>query len=198
MSFRHTLLVVACAAAALGLAACGNEEGGDEGEIRDVIEQALTSKDADNCEGTATDNFIQKFYDGSVEACQADVEAGETADEVEVTDIVINGDAAGAEAAPTGGDNDGQTLSVELVNHDGEWLIDDATLGGANQLTDLFFQSIRQTAIDQGLGEAAADCVEQQLRETITAPELEALKAGDRPGSVSKKAAAAGKACAKK
>lgn len=190
--------LVACAAATFGLAACGGSDGGgDEGQIREVIEQALTTQDPANCEETASDNFIQKFYNGSVEACQADVEGGETADEVEVTGIEINGDAATTEVSVTGGENDGRTSTIKLVNQTGDWLIDDFSLSGANQLTDLFFESIRQNAISQGLSKPQADCVVEGLRDTITSEELDALQAGDRPGSVSKKASAAGTACKK-
>jgi flagellar basal body-associated protein FliL len=97
----------------------------DEDEIRDTIETVATNPaDPDTC-----DLFTQRFKEegsgqtgtAADDACRTELEeAGESAEDVEIESVEVDGDNATAEV--TG--EEGNTVTVLLVNEDGVWKID--------------------------------------------------------------------------
>ncbi len=192
---RRSAAALAClASVAIGACVGGDDGSSDEDEIREVIERAFATRDPANCGEVTTDAFLEKFYDGSVQACRMDVERGQVAESVEVETIEIDGDEASADATPAGGDSSGQTLAVRLVKDGDEWLIDDAIFG-ADQVAELFFRGVREDALGRGLDRKAADCIVRSLRRTVTPQELDALRSGERPAGLAQKAEVAGRIC---
>lgn len=85
--------------------------------------------DPEDCETLQTARFLRQTQKkqgrGNLEQCIAETEKGEeAADSVAVTKVEVGGSRASADAAFDGGDLDGQTLSIELVEEDGEWKLD--------------------------------------------------------------------------
>jgi len=120
---------------ALGLAACGG--GGDstssdaDGEIETVIETSATSTDPASCAETQTLLFMEQTTDekGSAaeKACEEDVNDGSNPESVSVTNIEVDGEAATADAKFEGGDLGDQTLTIALVEEEGEWKLNEFT-----------------------------------------------------------------------
>jgi hypothetical protein len=126
LSPAFLLLIVS----ALGLAACGSSES-DEGKITSAIETAATSKDPASCKATQTVAFMEQTNSGegkkAVEECEEEAEKGKNnPDSVDVSQVEVEGSAATADVAFHGGNFDGQTLAVSLVEEGGEWKLDEA------------------------------------------------------------------------
>jgi ABC-type glycerol-3-phosphate transport system substrate-binding protein len=131
--FRLFALLAAALATALVLAACGDDDGGgggseeDEAAITETIETATSSTDASECTELQTQSFVEqtqyKRGEEAIDACTED--AGDTiADSVDVSGIEVDGDAATAQAAFTGGGLNGQTLTLSLVKEGDAWKLD--------------------------------------------------------------------------
>lgn len=158
----YLLLPLALLSLALGLAACGGGES-DEDKIVDVIETSATSTDPADCEALATQAFLEQtqFSEGeeAVEGCEESAEETEdNPDSVEVSEVEIDGSDATATAAFEGGNFDGQTFTVALVEADGDWKLDELT-GFAE-----FDQEALATSLEEGL-QAGEDAVEPKLAE---------------------------------
>lgn len=92
-----------------------------EAEIATAIEESVTAADV-ACEDRYTENYIEVYYGGDVEACEADEAA---ADSVEVTEVRgVEGASAEATATLVGGRNDGEAFDVDLLEEDGAWKLD--------------------------------------------------------------------------
>lgn len=63
-------------------------------------------------------------------------------------------------------------------------------------LTELFFTTVREQIVKQGLSPEVASCVEQKLRASVTPEELDQLKTGQQPPTLRQKATDAGASCA--
>ena len=128
---RLTILAAVAVAATLTLAACGGDDDGgsdDEADITEAIEESATSNDPSQ---------LHRAPDPGVHGADG-VRHGTRGDRVlrgcrETTtrptasrssNIEVDGDAATAEAAVTGGGLDGQTLGLSLVKEDDQWKLD--------------------------------------------------------------------------
>ncbi len=124
-------LVLALAAMALALAACGgggssSSGGGEEGAIEEAIEESATSTDPASCTEFQTAAFTEQEQAASgkeaVEQCEEEKENEENVSEsVTVSNISIEGETATAEAAIEGSGLNGQTLELQLVQEEGTW-----------------------------------------------------------------------------
>lgn len=191
---RLSVLALACLLAAVWLIACGGgDDSSDEDQINDAAERAFTGTDPSICGEIATDNFVDQFFGGSIDKCKKDAEDdSDNPDSIEVSELEIDGDTANATVTPVGGPSDGTGLAFVLVKEDGDWKFDGVE---ADALTDLFFQTVREQVIKEGLSEKVAACIEQELRAEITQEELDQIETGGRPASVGAKATAAGHKC---
>ena len=127
----HLLLPLALLALVLGLAACGGGES-DEDKVVEVIETSATSSDPADCKELATQAFLEQteLEQGAAAVKSCEESAEDTSDDpesVEVSEVEVDGSAATADVAFSGGSFDGQTLSVALVEEDGDWKMDEVT-----------------------------------------------------------------------
>ena len=127
---RKLLVLGSClVAAALFFAACGGSES-DEDKIVEAIEASATSTDPADCKAVNTQAFLEQseFEEGkeAVESCEDSADDGEgKPEEVTVSEVEVDGSTATAQAAIVGGSFDGQTLSIGLVEEDGDWKVDE-------------------------------------------------------------------------
>ncbi|HEY6731301.1 MAG TPA: hypothetical protein VI039_09775 [Solirubrobacterales bacterium] len=171
------LFPLALLALALGLTACGGGGDSDEDKIVEVIETSTTSTDPADCEALATQAFLEQtqFSEGeeAVKACEESAEETEdNPDSVEVTEIEIDGADATAEVAFVGGNFDGQTFTVALVEEDGDWKLDELT-GFAEFDQETLATSLEEglQAGDNGVDPELAECFGETVRE---APQAQA------------------------
>lgn len=184
----HPLFPLALLALVFGLAACGSSES-DEDKVVEVIETSVTSAEPADCKELATQAFLEQteLEQGSaaVESCEESAEDTENDPEsVEVTEVEVDGSAATADVAFTGGSFDGQTLSVALVEEDGDWKMDEIT-GFAEfdqeKLADTFEEALQsgEDALDPQL----ATCFAEVIRDVPKA-EAEEIVIGGSPDPV--------------
>jgi hypothetical protein len=170
---------------AFALAACGGDNSADEDEITAAIVRAATSGDPAACTDVQTVNFVQQTSgepgdsaEEALKSCQQ--EADDTvADEVDVTDIEVDGDTATAEAAVTGSFFDSQTLDIGLVKEGDQWKLDDFN-GFVDFDQTAMAGSIEQGLKDEGASPQATDCVTNRI-ETLPADQVEAAFVGNDP-----------------
>lgn len=169
------LLLLALLALVLGLAACGGGGESDEDKVVDVIETSVTSTDPADCEELATQAFLEQteLEQGSaaVESCEESAKDTEGDPEsVEVSKVEVDGSGASADVAFTGGNFDGQTLSVALVEEDGDWKMDEIT-GFAEldqeKLADSLEESLQsgEDGVDPTLAGCFGEVVRQATKE---------------------------------
>ncbi len=175
MKKLQLLLPLALLALALGLVACGGGGDSEEDKIVEVIETSTTSTDPANCEALATQAFLEQtqFSQGeeAVRSCEESAEETEdNPDSVEVTEVEVDGSGANAEVAFEGGNFDGQTFTVALVEEDGDWKLDEIT-GFAE-----FDQEGLATSLEEGL-RTGEDAVDPELAECFGETVREAPKA---------------------
>lgn len=132
MKKLHLLLPLALLALVLGLVACGGGGDSDEDKIVEVIETSATSADPADCKELSTQAFLEQTEleqgAAAVKSCEESAEdSSDDPDSVEVSEVEVDGSAATANAAFTGGSFDGQTLTVALVDEDGDWKLNEIT-----------------------------------------------------------------------
>lgn len=136
--------------------------------------------DPEDCETLQTERFLRQTQKkqgrGNLEQCIAETEKGdEAADSIAVTEVEVEGTTASADAAFSGGDLDGQTLSIELVEDDGEWMLDRITgFAEFNRegLTAAFRQDVEESS--EELGAEATACLTDRI-ESASDEELEEI-----------------------
>ena len=151
------------------LAACGGGEG-EEGRIVEVVERSATSTDPADCEALATREFLEQTQysrgEQAVESCEENAEEGGKPDSVEVSEVEVDGFEATANTAFEGGEFDGQTFEVALVEEDGDWKMDELT--GFAVFDRENFAQLVEAVIERNAGEAGgglAACVAETLAE---------------------------------
>ena len=179
----HLLLPFALLALVFGLVACGGGGDSDEDKIVEVIETSVTSTDPADCKALATQEFLEQteFSEGPEAAKSCEEDAGDTSnnpDSVEVSKVEIDGSEATANVAFVGNDFDGQTLSVALVEEDGDWKMNEIT--GFAKFDQEKLASAFEDALQSGeepLEKDLAVCFAEVLRET-SKPEVEEIVIG--------------------
>jgi hypothetical protein len=169
-------------ALALGLGACGGGES-DEDQVVDVIESAAASTDPADCTALTTQAFMEQaeFSKGAeaVKSCEENAkDDSDDPESVEVSEVEVDGSDATAVVAFTGGTFDGQTLSVGLVQEDGDWKLDELTEFvefDQDQLGDSFEKELQEG--DDSLESALAECFAEAVRE-ISESEAEEIMLG--------------------
>jgi hypothetical protein len=159
----HLLLPLALLSLTFGLVACGGGGESDEDKIVEVIESAAASTDPADCTRLTTQNFMEQteFSQGAeaVKSCEENAEdPSDDPDSVDVSAVEINGSSASADVAFSGGNFDGQTLSVALVEADDDWKLDEIA-----EFVE-FDQEAMATSLEEGL-QAGEDAVEPKLAE---------------------------------
>ena len=120
-------VLLAAALAALFLAACGGDS--EEDKIVETVEAAAVSTDPAECKLYLTQAFMEQTEietgKAAVESCEENAgEAADNPDSVSVDAVEIDGTNATAEVAFEGGNLNGQTLKVRLIEENGEWKLD--------------------------------------------------------------------------
>lgn len=127
----HKLLIPSLVLAlALVLAACGGGGESDEDKVVNAIETSATSTDPSVCTELQTLAFVEQTQSeegkAAVKACEEETNDGSSnPDSVDVTKVEVDGTNATADAAFVGGNFDGQTLGIALVEEDGDWKLDE-------------------------------------------------------------------------
>jgi hypothetical protein len=170
---RGAALLAALSALVLALAACGGDGDGepsaDEQEIIDAITASATSGDPAACTEFQTQRFTEQVSGGAtgqeaVKQCERDA-ADTPAEEIEVTNVEIDGDSATAEGAITGSFFDGQTIDVATVREGDQWKLDEL-VGFAEFDREAFTTSFEEEiSSDEEVPREAVDCVTQQIEE---------------------------------
>ncbi len=164
--------LVMLAAAPFLLAACGGDDSSEEeDDITAAIEQAGTTDAAENCTEVQTQAFTEQteFTAGeeAVATCEESAGDGEVAgDSVEVSNIEVDGDAATAEAAFTGGGLDGQTLAISLVKEDDRWKLDSLDEFVVFDKESFTAGLLEGAGSDGETPQQALDCIEQAVSAT--------------------------------
>lgn len=186
---RHRLLIpLAILVLALGLAACGSSES-DEDKIVDVIETSATSDDPASCTELLTQNFVDQVEEGegkeALKECEEDAaDTSDNPDSVDVTEVEVDGSGATANAAFSGGGFGGQTLTIALVEEDGDWKLDEIT-GFAKFDQAKLVQSFRETFEKEGsIKPEVVACIAESLEELEQAEFEEILLSGSSEGLV--------------
>ena len=122
-------MAAAVVLAAAALTACGgsDDSSADEDDITAAIDKAATSGDPAACTDVQTANFNTQTAGGTAEQALKDCEqdaANTAGDSVETTNIEVDGEAATADVAFTGGQLGGQTLDIALVKDGDQWKLD--------------------------------------------------------------------------
>lgn len=114
--------------ALLPIAGCGGGDS-DEDKVVEVIETSAASTDPADCTALQTQRFNEQatFEKGeaAVENCEAEAKVtSDDPDSVKVSEVEVDGERATATVESEGGSFDGQTVSVSLVDENGEWKLD--------------------------------------------------------------------------
>jgi hypothetical protein len=176
------LLPAALLALVFGLVACGGGES-DEDKVVETIETSATSTDPAECKELATQEFLEQteLEEGAaaVKSCEESAEdTSDDPDSVEVSKVKVDGSDASADVAFTGGNFDGQALSVALVEEDGDWKMSEVTAFvklDQEKLASSFEKTFKtgEDAIDPEL----ASCIGEVMRD-LDKSEVEELLFG--------------------
>jgi len=162
------------ALAALAVTACGGSGSSAEDEVTEVIEQAATTKDPSNCTELQTLRFTEQNTGekgkAAIKSCEESAKEEEQAEEAKVSNVSVNGEKATAEAEFIGGSLGSQTLSVALVEEDGDWKLDQIE-GFANYdgkaLEEIFLKRFEESP--EGLSKQQYTCIAEGIGKASTA-----------------------------
>jgi hypothetical protein len=170
----------------LGLAACGGGGESDEDAVVETIETSAQSNDPADCKKLATIAFLEQTQleegDAAVKGCEEDAEHDESdPDSVKVTKVEVDGSDATADAAFVGGTFDGQTLSVALVEEDGDWKMDEIT-GFAKLDQERLATALEEgvTSGEEALPKSMGTCLGEVLGDLPAKEVEEVIIGGDR------------------
>jgi hypothetical protein len=168
----------------LGLVACGGGGGeSNEDEIVSVIEISVKSNDPATCKRLSTQRFMEQTESAkgakAVKSCEEEAEETENDPKsVAVSNVEVDGEGATADVAFNGGNFDGQTLSVALVEDGGKWKLDE--IKGFARLDQKHLADSVEKALESGkepLDPQTTSCVGEALSEQ-SQPELEKVLFG--------------------
>lgn len=161
------------------LGACSSSEDEDEAEAREVVEQGFTEPNPQHCTDLATQRFLDQTEaprDGeeALESCRKDAEEDpeEFADEVDVSEVAIDGEAATVTAMLEGGASDGMKFTLALVKEEGRWKID--RLEDVEIDRQRFNDATRRNLTEsEDVSEKEADCIIAELDRRLSDSEIE-------------------------
>ncbi|HEY0276771.1 MAG TPA: hypothetical protein VGC32_00745 [Solirubrobacterales bacterium] len=167
------------ALAVSAVTACGGGGSNAEDEVTEVIEQAATTKDPSNCTELQTLRFTEQNTGekgkAAIKSCEESAKEEEQAEEAKVSNVSVNGEKASAEVEFIGGSLGSQTLSVALVEEDGDWKLDQIE-GFANYdgkaLEETFLKRFEESP--EGLSKQQYTCIAEGIGKATTA-EAEAM-----------------------
>lgn len=182
----------------LFLVACGGDGEGDadsaENAIVTVIETSATSDDPADCEALASRAFLEQtqFIEGgeAIEGCEEDArEEGNDPKSVEVSRVEVEDSTATADVAFSGGSFDGQTVSVALLEENGDWKLDEVVEFvefDQKRLVASFEEAVRSSKPGSGIpareprevhcfGEAVGALSKEETEEVLFGGSLERL-----------------------
>jgi hypothetical protein len=178
-----TLLPALLLALTLGLAACGSSGESDEDAVIEAVETSATSTDPADCKKLSTQNFMEQTESEkgaeAVKSCEEEAEDPEGDPEsVDVSKVSVDGSKATADTAFNGGNFDGQTLTVALVEEDSGWKLDEVK-GFAKFDPDRLAENFEKLfeSGDEPLEPQMASCMGEVFRE-LSKPEFEELLFG--------------------
>lgn len=162
------------ALAALAVTACGGSGSSAEDEVTEVIEQAATTKDPSNCTELQTLRFTEQNTGekgkAAIKSCEESAKEEEEAEEAKVSNVSVTGEKATAEAEFIGGSLGSQTLSVALVEEEGDWKLDQIE-GFANYngkaLEETFLKRFEESP--EGLSKQQYTCIAEGIGNASTA-----------------------------
>jgi hypothetical protein len=190
---RLPAILVALCTVALG--GCGPFSSPDEAaKVRSVLRAVFTRNEPETCTKRVTGNFLQATYDGTpetaVDAClSSQRRGGETASQIRVTSLRIDGGHAMATVQVTGGPLDGQTVDAGLVQQFG-WRLDSLRKPqpppSPKEVRKIAEAAVRKGLIEaQGYTPRRADCFVRYLHRKVSdaalAEDLKELHAGSTP-----------------
>jgi hypothetical protein len=124
LSKRLLLLPCILIFAGIFLAACGSS-GGDEAEVKEVIEKSATTTDPADCKKLQTQKFMEQTAEESGKAavteCEEEAKKEEGAKSVDTSEVEVEDSSATANVALTGGTLNGQSVEVELIKDGDQW-----------------------------------------------------------------------------
>jgi hypothetical protein len=168
---------------ALALAACGGGGESDEDKVVETIETSALSTDPADCKALATQKFMEQTEAAkgseAVKSCEEEAEDTEGDPEsVDVSNVTVDGSRATADAAFKGGNFDGQTLGVALLEEDGGWKLDEVT-GFAKFDQDKLVENFEEAfeTGDEPLDPQVVTCMGEVFDE-LDKPEFEELLFG--------------------
>jgi hypothetical protein len=162
------------ALAALAVTACGGGGSSAEDEVTEVIEQAATTKDPSNCTELQTLRFTEQNTGekgkAAIKSCEESAKEEEQAEEANVSNVSVDGKKATAETEFIGGSLGSQTLSVALVEENGDWKLDQIE-GFANYdgkaLEEIFLKRFEESP--EGLTKQQYTCIAEGIGKASTA-----------------------------
>ena len=164
---KPILLALAVTAMAVALVACGDDDSNEiEDQIREAIELAATSGEPSVCTEQQTQAFNEQTTGetgpAATESCEENA-ADTPADEVEVSNVEVNGDSATAEAAFRGSLFDQQTIELALIEDGEDWKLDQIV--GFTEFNRAAFDAGFQEELsaDEEVPPQAAKCITQQF-----------------------------------
>ena len=173
---RHFLLLGVAILSALALVACGGGSDSAEDQIEAAIETSATASDPANCTELETVRFVEQSSGesgkGAVAKCEENAKDPEgKAEAVAVSKIEVDGSKATANAAITGGNFRGQTISIDLVEEDGQWKLDQ--IAGFVELDQAQLAKVFEEQLEENKEVAASTttCIVEGVEE---APQAEA------------------------
>lgn len=131
MRKRFLLLPCLLILPAFAFAACGGGSD-DTDKIEEAIETAATGTDPSKCTEVETQHLVEQTNQErgpvALEECEKEAKQGQgVAESAEVSNVEIHGSGATADVALTGGDFDGQTIEIAMIEEDGRWKANELT-----------------------------------------------------------------------
>jgi hypothetical protein len=162
-AMKYSTVLVLAISAGLCFGCGGDDGGGDEEAIREVVRLSLTTTDPEaDCNERLSDSLIERTY-GTRRRCERiqreDEEEDDEADakRVDFVSVRIEGDSASARIQARGGEIGSVGGTLEVAREDGQWRID----GIAIPLLRTLMEAGLRSAED--LSRGAVGCVERQL-----------------------------------
>jgi hypothetical protein len=186
MPKRSIILAGLLAMLVLALASCGGGGDGDEDEISEVITASATEPNPADCTELQTLRFTEQneFAKGpqAIRSCiEEELDTSNDPAAVEVSEIAVDDSDATADVTFAGGIFDRQTVTVSLVEREGQWKVD-----RIEEFVEFDQQSLAAALLKTAtsgadpLPQERAECISQQVASAPADALQDALLGGDR------------------